>query len=147
MQSPVEIRAAELADGPALASLLAQMGYPETQPYLERRIGQQLSHPDALLLVAVADGAVAGFISIHIIAQLALAGDFCRVSYLCVAEHMRGRGIGAMLERRAEQHARQLGCDRIELHSNARRHGAHRFYASIGYEESPKYLIKRLAGG
>ena len=147
MQTPVEIREAKLADGPHLARLLAQLGYAGTQPYLQRRIAQQLSHLDALLLVAIADGEVAGFISMHIIAQLALAGDFCRISYLCVAEHMRGRGVGAMLERRAEQHARELGCDRIELHSNAHRHDAHRFYARIGYEESPKYLIKRLASG
>jgi len=145
MPSPIEIREGKLADAPALARLLAQLGYPETQPYLERRIVQQLSHPDALLLVAVAAGDVAGFISLHIIPQLALAGDFCRVSYLCVAENMRGHGVGAMLEQCAELQARELGCDRIELHSNAQRLDAHRFYASIGYEDSPKYLIKRLA--
>ena len=147
MQSPVEIRKAEQRDGPALALLLTQLGYPGTQPYLERRLAQQLSHPDALLLVAVVQDGVVGFVSVHIIAQLALAGDFCRISYLCVAEHMRGQGVGAMLERCAEQHARELGCDRIELHSNAHRHDAHRFYAGIGYKESPKYLIKRLASG
>lgn len=144
MRTPIDIREAVPQDGPALSRLLAQLGYPGTQRFLERRLLQQLSHPDALVLVAHSGGAVVGFISLHVIVQLALAGDFCRVSYLCVDESMRGRGVGVMLEQRAEQHARALGCDRIELHSNARREAAHRFYARLGYEESPKYLVKRL---
>ncbi len=144
MSQQLAIREAVLADAPALSRLLAQLGYPATQPFLERRLLQQLSHPDTRLLVAHAGAEVLGFISLHIIPQLALAGDFCRVSYLCVEEGSRGLGVGALLEQYAEQHARTLGCDRIELHSNARRHAAHRFYARVGYEESPKYLVKRL---
>ena len=144
MNQRVDIREAVLEDGPALAGLLEQLGYPGTRSFLGRRILEQLSHPDALLLVAQTEGQVIGFVSLHVIPQLALAGDFCRVSYLCVDERMRGLGVGALLEHRAEEHARARGCDRIELHSNARRVDAHRFYARVGYEESPKYLIKRL---
>lgn len=144
MTAPIEIREAVLDDGPALSRLLAQLGYPGTEPFLERRIVEQLSHPDALLLVAHSAGQVVGLISLHIIPQLARAGDFCRISFLCVEEGMRGMGVGALLEQCAEQHARSLGCERIELHSNARRLAAHRFYARIGYEESPKYLVKQL---
>lgn len=144
MSRQIAVREAVPDDGPALSRLLPQLGYPGTQPFLERRLLQQLSHPDALLLVAHAGAEVLGFISLHIIAQLALAGDFCRISYLCVEEGSRGLGVGALLEQCAQQHARALGCDRIELHSNARRVDAHRFYARVGYEESPKYLVKRL---
>ena len=144
MTHQVCVRPALPQDAPALSRLLAQLGYPDTGAFLERRIAQLLSHPDALLLVACAGADVVGFISLHVIAQLALAGDFYRVSYLCVEEGMRGLGVGALLEQCAQQHARKHGCDRIELHSNARRVDAHRFYARIGYEESPKYLVKRL---
>lgn len=147
MTPHVEIRQAVLNDGPALSRLLAQLGYPGTQPFLERRIAQLLSHPDALLLVAHEGNDVLGFISLHILPQLALAGDFCRISYLCVDEGMRSRGVGALLEQCAEQHARQSGCDRIELHSAWRRDAAHRFYARVGYTESPKYLVKQLDAG
>jgi GNAT superfamily N-acetyltransferase len=144
MTGQIKIREGVAADAPALALLLAQLGYPGVQPFLERRIQEQLAHPDALLLVACSSARVIGFVSLHVIAQLALAGDFCRVSYLCVDEGVRSLGVGALLEQCAERHAREHGCDRIELHSNVRRVDAHRFYARVGYEESPKYLVKRL---
>lgn len=142
--SPV-LRHACAADAPALVGLLAQLGYAGTEACVDRRVRQLLAHPDALLLVAEADGLVLGFMSLHFIPQLALAGDFCRLSYLCVHESARGLGIGAIFESRAVEEARRRGCDRIELHSHERRKDAHRFYFREGYEESPKYLMKRLA--
>jgi GNAT superfamily N-acetyltransferase len=42
--------------------------------------------------------------------------------------------------------AKERGCDRIEVHCHSRRTDAHRFYSRQGYEESPKYLMKRLTG-
>jgi len=144
MPPEIVIRTACPADAPALVGLLAQLGYPDTAGFVDRRVRELLAHPDALLLVAETDGAVQGFLSLHFIPQLALAGDFCRLSYLCVSEGARSLGIGAALEHRAVEEARRRGCDRIELHSHQRRAHAHRFYFREGYEESPKYLMKRL---
>lgn len=141
---PVNLRPAELDDAAALVDLLAQLGYPGAQAFIELRLRELLSHPDASLLVAEMEGAVCGFISLHFVPQLALAGDFCRVSYLCVADGARSLGVGALLEQAAVAQARRRGCDRIELHSSARRTDAHRFYARQGYVESPKYLVKSL---
>lgn len=145
MENNPVLREAEPRDAAALVRLLAQMGYPGAEAFIERRLAQQLEHPDALLLVAEAQGEVLGFMSLHFIAQLALPGDFCRLSYLCVDEQARSLGTGALLERRAVEEARRRGCDRIELHSHQRRTAAHRFYFREGYEESPKYLMKRLS--
>jgi GNAT superfamily N-acetyltransferase len=145
MPPQLEIRAAAPGDMPDLARLLAQLGYPGTQTFLAGRMRQLADHPDALLLVAHAGGKILGFVSLHFMPQLALAGDFCRIAYLCVEEQARSLGIGAMLEQRAVAEALARRCDRIELHSHARRHDAHRFYARQGYEESPKYFVKRLA--
>ncbi|HSV35160.1 MAG TPA: GNAT family N-acetyltransferase [Ramlibacter sp.] len=144
-QDPVRIRQAQPADAAALVPLLAQLGYPGAEAFIERRVAEQLRHPDALLLVAEVEDRVLGFMSLHFVPQLALTGDFCRLSYLCVDEQARGLGIGALLEQRAVLEARRRGCDRIELHSHQRRGAAHRFYFREGYEESPKYLVKRLA--
>jgi GNAT superfamily N-acetyltransferase len=138
------VRAATQADAAALVPLLAQLGYAGAEAFVERRVAEQLDHPDALLLVAEVEGAVRGFMSLHFIPQLALPGDFCRLSYLCVDQAARSLGIGAALERRAVEEARRRGCDRIELHSHERRRDAHRFYFREGYEESPKYLMKKL---
>ncbi|MHB1122128.1 MAG: GNAT family N-acetyltransferase [Ramlibacter sp.] len=145
MPPQLEIRDAAPGDLPDLARLLAQLGYPGAESFLASRMWQLAAHPDALLLVAHAGGRILGFISLHFMPQIALAGDFCRISYLCVDEQARSLGVGAVLEQRAVAEARARRCDRIELHSHARRHDAHRFYVRQGYEESPKYFVKRLA--
>lgn len=140
----MQIREANVGDSDAIAGLLALLGYPDTGPFIAEKVTQQINHPDAKLLVAVEDGQIAGFISLHFIPQIAMAGDFCRISYLCVSDTLRGKGIGAALEEQAVVLARARGCDRIELHSHSRRGDAHRFYSRLGYEESPKYLMKML---
>ncbi|HEX7892322.1 MAG TPA: GNAT family N-acetyltransferase [Ramlibacter sp.] len=139
------LRHPHVGDAPAIVELLAQLGYPGAEAFIERRLRELDEHPDALLRVAEADGVVLGVISLHFLPQLALPRDFCRIAYLCVAEGARGLGIGARLEAWAEAQARLRDCDRIELHSGVRRVDAHRFYARIGYAESPKYLVKSLA--
>lgn len=136
------LRQARAADAEALVHLLAQLGYPGTGEFIERRLRELEDHADALVHVAEADGVVVGVISIHFVPQLALARDFCRIAYLCVADRARGLGIGAQLEAWAQEQARLRNCDRIELHSSARRVDAHRFYGRLGYAESPKYLVK-----
>lgn len=143
----IEIKVPQIPDAPAICALLDSLGYPGTEPFIERRIAQLLSHPDSQLLAAVEDGKVIGLISLHFIPQLALAGDFCRISYFCVGEDARGSGIGALLEQEAVSRARQRGCAGIEVHCHARRVDAHRFYFRQGYAESAKYLFKSLASG
>ncbi|WP_312225638.1 GNAT family N-acetyltransferase [Stutzerimonas nitrititolerans] len=140
----IEIKTPSLADAPAISALLESLGYPGTHAFIERRVTQMITLPDASLLVAVDSGEVIGVISLHFIPQLALNGDIYRISYLCVSERARGRGVGALLEEHAESLARQRGCDRIELHCHERRTDAHRFYHRQQYLDSPKYLYKSL---
>ncbi|MCY1545988.1 Aminoalkylphosphonate N-acetyltransferase [compost metagenome] len=141
----MRLRPAILEDSPALADLLAQLGYPGTESFLLERMAQLLTHPDVWLRVAVDDeGRLLGFIGLHFMAQLALPGDFCRITYFCVGDAARSAGVGRELEAAAEAEARARGCDRIEVHCHERRADAHRFYYRQGYEESPKYLMKRL---
>jgi GNAT superfamily N-acetyltransferase len=140
----MEIRAATLADAGKIAELLTQLGYPDTEEFIGAKIVELTSHPEGDLAVAVEGEEVLGFISIHFIPQLGLAGSFARISYMCVDESARGRGIGGRLEAYCEYLARQRGCDRIEVHCHRRRERAHKFYEWQGYEESPKYLMKKL---
>ena len=140
----IDIRKATRNDTPAIADLMVSLGYPDAATHTEKRVAQLIAHPDEELLVAAKGGKIVGVISIHFIPQLALAGDFCRISYFCVSEDARGEGIGAALEARTVELARARGCDRIEVHSSTRRERAHRFYYRQGYVESPKYLIKSV---
>lgn len=140
----MHIREAHREDSVAIGELLASLDYPDTERFIQSKIDQQRVHPDAKLLVAVEETHVIGFISLHFIPQIALARDFCRISYFCVADAYRGKGVGAALEEKGTAIAIARGCDRIEVHCHSRRRAAHRFYNRQGYSESPKYLIKSL---
>ncbi|MEM7064214.1 MAG: GNAT family N-acetyltransferase [Cyanobacteria bacterium P01_B01_bin.77] len=140
----VTIRTAHPSDAETISELLTSLGYTGTRPFIRDRIAQLLDHPDEKLLVASNGANVIGVLSLHFIPQLALARDFCRISYFCVDESARGAGTGAALEAQATELAQIRGCDRIEVHCHARRVDAHRFYARQGYTESPKYLVKSL---
>jgi GNAT superfamily N-acetyltransferase len=143
----MQIRKATTADADRIADLLTQLGYPGTEGFIREKIVQLNSHPDAELMVAMEGDEVLGFISIHFIPQIALPGSFARISYLCVEEGARGRGIGKRLESYCERLAGERDCDRIEVHCHSRRKRAHDFYHRQGYEESPKYLMKKLNRG
>lgn len=139
----MSIRYATLGDAPVISRLLTQLEYPGTGSFLEGRLASMLEHPDETLLVW--DGPpVLGFLSLHFIPQIALQGDFARISYFVVDDSAHSQGIGRKLEEEATRLARERGCDRLEVHCASRRTQAHSFYAKHGYRESPKYLIKKL---
>ncbi|HAT40824.1 MAG TPA: GNAT family N-acetyltransferase [Rheinheimera sp.] len=142
--SNVRIRPATVRDAPILSRLCAQLGYPDTAGFMEKRIKQLSQQPNSAVLLAHRGDHVFGFMVLNFIPQLALAGDFCRISYLCVEEDERSIGVGSLLEQAAEIQARARNCDRIELHCHSRRAQAHQFYLQHDYEESPKYFIKLL---
>ena len=140
----MKIRQADPKDAQKVSELLAQLDYPVSAEFVEKKITALSRHPDAELIIGESAGQVVAVLSVHYIPQLAVAGDFARISYFCVDESKRSRGFGRQLEQYCEEVARDRGCDRIEVHSHSRRTGAHRFYGRQGYGESPKYLIKML---
>lgn len=140
----MKIRTMEDRDAIVVADLLHQMGYPDTLDFLPAKIAKMNQNQQEKLLVVVDQDQVVGFISLHLIPQLAVRGDFMRISYFAVDEKVRSKGIGKMIEDYVSALARQMGCDRIELHSHSRRTKAHDFYFRQGYEEVPKYLVKYL---
>lgn len=141
----MNIRPAQPEDRFALISLLNELGYGNTDSFMDRRLRQLTDHPDEVLLVAEERQTVLGFLSLHFIPQLALEGDFARISYFCIAEGERSKGLGQHLLQYAEQLARERGCDRLEVHCHEKRIKANQFYARENYIESPRYLIKQLA--
>ncbi|MFC0142125.1 GNAT family N-acetyltransferase [Erwinia mallotivora] len=141
----MNIRLAHIRDSFALSALLTELGYENTESFIEQRLAQLIHDQTEQLLVAEQRGTVLGFLSLHFIPQLALAGDFARVSYFCIAEGERSKGAGQQLLQYAEALARKRGCDRMEVHCHERRIKANLFYAREGYSESPRYLIKNLS--
>lgn len=140
----MHIRQAQQKDSFALSALLAELGYGGTERFIDERLARLSEHPDELLLVGEYNGRVLGFLSLHFIPQLALKGDFARISYFCIAESERSKGMGQQLIAYAEKVASQRGCDRMEVHCHASRLKANQFYQREGYQESPCYYTKDL---
>ncbi len=138
------IRKAEIQDGDAISKLLNQLDYSDTDAFIKKKLEKLLSHPDEELLVYEDGGEAIAFISIHFIPQVALEGDFARISYFAVDSSIRSKGIGRELEEYCTELAKERNCDRIEVHCHSRRIEAHRFYTRQGFTESPKYFMKKL---
>ncbi|WP_312323236.1 GNAT family N-acetyltransferase [Soonwooa sp.] len=138
------IRPIQLRDAERISELLEQMGYPNTKSFMSSKISKLLKDENGNSLVYEENEKVLGFISMHFIPQIAVEGDFARISYLVVDENIRGKNIGKKLPDYCEKLAVERDCNRIELHSNFTREAAHRFYFREGYEDVPKYLVKYL---
>jgi len=151
------IRKARVDDVKGIRRLLDQLEYPDSASFLEAKLEKMLKDPAELLLVweegerlgsgfpaGGSEGRILGVLSLHFIPQLAVEGDFARISYFAVDESARSGGIGRAMEEYATGIARERGCHLIEVHCHGRRARAHAFYGRQGYQESPKYLIKRL---
>ncbi|WP_353120325.1 GNAT family N-acetyltransferase [Myroides odoratus] len=140
----MKIRTMEEKDAVVVADLLTQLGYPDTLDFLPAKIVKMRQDSREKLLVVEEQDQVIGFISLYLIPQLAVRGDFMRISYFAVDAEARSKGVGKQVEEYTTALARQMGCDRIELHSHSRRTQAHDFYLRQGYEEVPKYFVKYL---
>lgn len=137
------IRKIRHSDFKAIAELLDQLGYPATLVAFHRRLKNLDSRHD-LILVAVENRRVVGFVSLHLIPMLHEDGLLVRVTALVVDELFRDKGIGGKLVRAAEACARKKGAVKSEITSREGRQGAHRFYKRLGYQEYRKRFLKRF---
>ena len=126
--------AGRLEDGPRLAGLSTQLGYPMSAGEAEARLAAIAGHPDHALLVAEVDGRVAGWVQVSLprIFESPVHGE---IVGLIVDEELRSRGIGRSLLAAAETWAREKGCGALRVRSNVIRHEAHTFYRRGGYRE------------
>jgi len=87
------------------------------------------------VLVAERHGEVVGVCQLIVFRHLQSRGGLCaEVESVHVGADHQNRGIGRRLMNEAIEHARALGCYRVQLTSNAARTDAHRFYESLGFE-------------
>ncbi|MHC5006748.1 MAG: GNAT family N-acetyltransferase [Planctomycetota bacterium] len=144
MEHPITIRPAEAGDAEAIASLLGELGYPQTPDQISRRLAELSGFPSTRVLVATNDDHVVGVGTLNFIPLLHQKEKIARVSALAVTENHQGKGVGHELMGAFEKIAREAGCPRLEVTSNLRRAGAHGFYERIGYEETSKRFVKWL---
>lgn len=125
---------AESRDGPALAALLGEVGYPATRAAAARRLDVLLRHDGSTVLVAVDDERVIGFGSLHVFPVLHEDAPRGQITALVVSQSFRNRGIGRMIVSGLEEVARANGVGRIVVATANHRADTHRFYENLGYE-------------
>jgi GNAT superfamily N-acetyltransferase len=139
--STILVRAMEPGDAEAVAALTAQLGYDRTA----EDIAQWIAHANAgngeqIAVVACLEGEVVGWIEVSIERRLQSA-PFGMIGGLVVSDRVRGRGIGRMLCRRAEQWTWDQGLATVRVTSRSTRAEAHRFYLRDGYREVKTSLV------
>ncbi len=144
MSTTLRLRDAASADAPAITSLLDELGYPASVAAVRERLAGLLEDPACELVVAEADGAVAGLAALTIMRAIEHDAPVAVLSALVVATRMRRHRLGLHLVSDVEERARRRGCRRIVLGTAERRAGAHAFYRSIGYVETGRRFARRL---
>ena len=138
------IRPATAEDAFGISELLGTMGYPCPAEEGAQRVLDLREDENQTLLVADAQGTLAGMVCCDLTYYLPLGAQTCRITALAVSPTVQRQGIGRVLLREAEALARACGAVRIELTSASHRHDAHDFYRACGYGEGAVRFVKRL---
>jgi GNAT superfamily N-acetyltransferase len=136
----LEIRRGTESNLPDILRLYAQPGMDngrvltlEAATQVFRRMS---TYPNYRIYVAARDRRTVGTFALLIMDNLAHMGSPSAViEDFCVAEPLRGQGIGRTMMKFAMEIAREHGCYKFSLSSNAAREHAHAFYRSLGFEQ------------
>jgi GNAT superfamily N-acetyltransferase len=131
-------------DLPALAELVATLGYPCEEEQLIRRMDRM---PPSFYhtLVATKANKVVGFIGLLTLPVYEHDRSIGWILALCVLPDAQKKGIGTALLQAAEERCRAFGITDIRLHSGSHRGPAHAFYEKLGYQKSGYRFKKTLA--
>lgn len=142
----VVLRTAIPQDADRLAVLTAQLGYPATPEQIGRRLEAIRGDENHVLFVAEGvGGQVTGWAHVFV-RQLLQVDRHAELGGVVVLAEQQSRGLGQLLMERAEDWARDKGCEAVYVRSNVTREGAHRFYEGIGYEQikTSRVFLKRI---
>jgi ribosomal protein S18 acetylase RimI-like enzyme len=93
-----------------------------------------LTYPDYKIYVAEEGGRIVGSFALLVMLNLGHCGaPSAIVEDVVVDPQMQGRGVGAAMMRAAMDLARNKGCYKLVLSSNAKRVRAHAFYEQLGF--------------
>jgi|SRR5438552_9538373 len=138
------IRDAHAADAPAIAGLLAQLGYPTGPRAVEERL-ERLRIVGDRVVVADLDGKAVGLAHLQVAPALERDRPAAKIGALVVDEAHRGRGIGRALLAVMEDEACRRGCGQLFLTTSERRDDAHAFYERVGLEQTGRRYGRTLS--
>jgi GNAT superfamily N-acetyltransferase len=135
---PMIIRIAEEKDLPEILALYLQVeddGQILSIGEAKAIYNKMKKYPDYHIYVAEIDGKIVGTFALAIMDNLAHKGSKSGlIEDVVVAQPFQGRGIGKQMMSRAIEICREKSCYKACLSSNLKRHNAHKFYESIGFE-------------
>lgn len=140
----VLVREATVADAPALAPLLGELGYPADSAELTVRMERMLGRDDQKVLIAENEDGTLGLLALHVFPVLAYDRDLAMIMALVVTERARGLGVGRQLVDRAEAVGRSLGASRLMVTTHIRRADAHAFYERLGFEFTGRRYVRAI---
>jgi ribosomal protein S18 acetylase RimI-like enzyme len=117
----------------------------ESPAETERRLAEHLrlclsDESHTVLVTESPGGAILGYVAIHWLPYLMLAGPEGYVSELFVSESARGAGLGTRLLEAVEAMAVSRGCSRLMLVNRKTRESYQRgFYRKLGWEEREEF--------
>lgn len=148
INSSINIRPVLPTDSEVITRLSKQLGYTISVNECMDNIHYFKTLDADIVYVAEIEGAVVGFIALHVMSQFHQIGKLARISALVVDATYRGLGVGQLLVSQAEQVARSQGAHAVEVTSKAFRKatGTYNFYNNLGYynngENQKAYFIK-----
>jgi GNAT superfamily N-acetyltransferase len=149
MRGGIEIAAAELADVPVLAGLLAELFSQESEFEPDRAKQEAglrlvLGEPGgSVIFVARRAGQIVGMVSLLVQPSTALGARAYTLEDMVVTATERDRGTGGQLLDHALAHADATGARRVTLLADATNDGALRFYARRGFTRSNMVVLRR----
>ena len=136
------LECATCEDIPALCGLLSVLFAQEAE-FQPDTVAQQrgltaiLNNPEVgEILVARHDGQIVGMVNLLYTVSTALGARVALLEDMVIAPSMRGSGLGSQLLAAAIEHAKQRGCLRITLLTDADNDAAHAFYQKQGFAPS-----------
>jgi GNAT superfamily N-acetyltransferase len=138
-------RAATAADLPFMVSIIAaddvgiQMDDPSqatSAPYVAALAAIDADPNQSLYIVEV-EGEAVGTFQLTYIPGISRMGMLrCVIESVHVSPDHRNKGYGKTMIRWAIETARERGCGMVQLTSNKKRVDAHRFYNTLGFDQS-----------
>jgi GNAT superfamily N-acetyltransferase len=128
----LELRSATPRDATAVASLLAELGYPVAEQDIPERLAATVAEGGVVLLAVNDDGVPVGLMCLARHRVLHAVGPVAYITALVVSATARGLGVGRALVAAALDWARTNDCVRLSVTSAEHRADAHAFYPRCG---------------
>jgi GNAT superfamily N-acetyltransferase len=143
----VTVRPATVSDAKVIAAIFREVGWfphinaespADTEARIERHMSLcQADKSHSVLVAEKPSHTVVGYISVHWLPYLMLAGPEGYISELFVLESERGKGIGHKLLDAVRKQAVERGCARLQL-VTGRERTSYEIYRKLGWKERPE---------